>query len=100
MTGPLAGADSALAGAAALPRDNGELVFEEPWQGRALGMAVVLLERLGLTWADFQPHLVAAIDRHRPTEGESAAAAYYAAFVVALEELLRAKGALEADGQG
>ena len=29
-----------LDGVAALPRKNGELVFEAPWQGRAFGLAV------------------------------------------------------------
>ena len=33
-----------------LPRDNGELVFEAPWQARALAIAVALVERLGLPW--------------------------------------------------
>ena len=43
----LAIVDAAVGAAAPLPRDNGELVFEEPWQGRALGMGVVSLERAG-----------------------------------------------------
>ena len=41
----MAGVDrevASLEGTAALPRRNGELVFEAPWQGRAFGMAVVL----------------------------------------------------------
>jgi hypothetical protein len=50
----LATVDTALGGEkTALPRDNGVLVFEEHWQGRALGMAVVALDRLGVQWADF-----------------------------------------------
>ena len=32
-----------------LPRDNGELVFEAPWQARALAIAVVLVDKLGLS---------------------------------------------------
>ena len=35
MTAPLD-----LAGPAAPPRDNGELVFAQPWESRAFGMAV------------------------------------------------------------
>src|SRR5262249_18525318 len=35
---------AAMEGATALPRENGELVFDEPWQGRAFGMAVALHE--------------------------------------------------------
>ena len=63
----LATVDAALGDAAPLPRDNGELVFDEPWQGRALGMAVVALDRLGVPWADFRRHLASAIaGRRRP----------------------------------
>ena len=64
----LAAVDQALAEHAPLPRDNGELVFEEPWQGRALGMGVVLLERTGTSWAEFRRHLVAAIERRPPRQ--------------------------------
>ena len=91
MTGrrsSLATIDAALGAGTSLPRDNGELVFEEPWQGRALGMGVVVLDRLGVPWADFQRHLVAAIASRTPEEGESAATAYYAAWLDALEALL------------
>lgn len=93
-TTPLAGVDASLAGAAPLPRDNGELVFEEPWQGRVLGMGVVALERTGSSWAEFRPHLVAAIERHPNVPDESRATAYYAAFVEALESLLTERGDL------
>jgi nitrile hydratase accessory protein len=86
--------DAALAGRTALPRDNGELVFEEPWQGRALGMGVVVLERTGASWEQFRRHLVAAIREHPPEPGESAATAYYAAWLDALEALLAERGLL------
>jgi nitrile hydratase accessory protein len=90
----LAEVDAALAGRTALPRDNGELVFEEPWQGRALGMGVVVLERTGASWEQFRRHLVAAIREHPPEPGESAATAYYAAWLDALEALLAERGLL------
>jgi nitrile hydratase accessory protein len=80
--------DRALGAEAPLPRDNGELVFEEPWQGRALGMGVVVLERTGASWAEFRGHLVAAIAGRPHGEGESEANAYYAAWLDALEALL------------
>jgi nitrile hydratase accessory protein len=88
----LADLDAALAGHAGLPRDNGELVFEEPWQGRALGMGVVVLERLGISWAEFRRHLVAAVAGRPAAPGESAATAYYAAWLAALEALLAERG--------
>ena len=86
--------DAGLADRAPLPRENGELVFEEPWQGRALGMGVVVLERLAIPWAEFRDHLVAAIQQHPAHPDESAATAYYAAWLEALDRLLTARGAI------
>jgi nitrile hydratase accessory protein len=93
----LTAVDAALAGHAPLPRDNGELVFEEPWQGRALGMGVVALQGTGASWSEFRRHLVGAIQRRPPRPGESAATAYYAAWLDALEALLAERGLLRRD---
>jgi hypothetical protein len=60
------------------PRRNGELVFDEPWQARAFGLCVALLEAEGLTWDAFKPHLIAAIEA-------APALSYYENFAVALE---------------
>jgi nitrile hydratase accessory protein len=84
--------DAALARHAPLPRRNGELVFEEPWHARALGMGVVALERAGASWAEFRGHLVGAIERHPPGPGDSPATAYYTAWIEALERLLGDRG--------
>jgi nitrile hydratase accessory protein len=69
-----------MEGAAALPRANGELVFEAPWQGRAFGMAVDLVRHLGVDWEEFRQRLIAAIadDPDRP---------YYESWTAALESL-------------
>ena len=91
----LATIDRALGEQAPLPRDNGELVFEEPWQGRALGMGVVALERTGAPWSEFRRHLAAAIASHPAIEGESAAAAYYSCWLDALEALLAGRGLID-----
>jgi nitrile hydratase accessory protein len=91
----LATVDAALGDQTPLPRDNGELVFEEPWQGRALGMAVVALERLGLPWADFRRYLASAIAARPTNRDESAATAYYTAWLDALERLLADRGAIK-----
>jgi len=70
-----------MAGAASLPRDNGTLVFTAPWEGRALALAVTLVERLGLPWDEFRHRLIASIadDPDRP---------YYESWTVALERLV------------
>ena len=53
--------DDAL-GDHSLPRTNGEVIFDAPWQGRALAMAISLVDRLDLDWDAFRQHLIAAID--------------------------------------
>jgi hypothetical protein len=87
----LAEVDAQLRDYAPLPRANGELVFDEAWHGRVLGMGVVVLERLGLPWSAFREHLVSAIARHGHPVGETAAEAYYVAFLDALESLVDAQ---------
>jgi len=88
---PLAAVDEALAGRAPLPRANGELVFEEPWQGRALGLGVALLQATGASWEEFREHLVAAIAGRPANPAESEADAYYGAWLDAVEALLAAR---------
>jgi nitrile hydratase accessory protein len=97
-TNELAALDRALSAQTPLPRDNGELVFEEPWQGRALGMGVVALQRSGASWTEFRQHLVTAIAARPPADGESEATAYYGAWLDALEGLLAERDRLEQAG--
>jgi hypothetical protein len=86
--------DVDLDGPAAPPRRNGELVFEAPWQGRAFGLCLAVLEREGLAWDDFRPHLVAALDEAGP------GAAYYDAFAVALDRFVHDLRILEGPATG
>lgn len=72
-------------GAAALPRDNGELVFAAPWEARSFAMAVALVEQQGLEWDDFRRHLMTAI-------AEAPDRPYYASWSLALERLVLALG--------
>lgn len=76
---------NAMPGAAAMPRRNGELVFEAPWQGRAFGLALGLVQQLGLEWKDFQAHLIAEIAAHPD-------APYYDSWVTAIERLAVERG--------
>ena len=72
-------------GPASLPRTNGELVFAEPWEARALAMAVALTERLELPWDAFRQRLIGAVaaDPDR---------AYYESWAAALEDLVISTG--------
>jgi nitrile hydratase accessory protein len=83
--------DAALAGPTALPRDNGELVFEEPWQGRALGMGVAVMERYAIPRAEFRDRLASAIASRPACPGESVATAYYACWLDAVEAVLSSR---------
>jgi nitrile hydratase accessory protein len=67
-----------------LPRDNGELVFDAPWQARALAIAVALVERLGLPWDAFRHRLMASI-------AEEPKRPYYESWAKALESLVVAE---------
>ena len=78
-----------MEGAAALPRKNGELVFDEPWHGRAFGMAVALHEQGMYEWEEFRQTLI-----RRIAEAERAGGpfVYYEIWLATFEELLARKG--------
>jgi Nitrile hydratase beta subunit len=44
-----------------VPRRNGELVFEAPWESRVFGIVAAYLQTTGLDWEHFRRHLIAAI---------------------------------------
>jgi nitrile hydratase accessory protein len=77
-------------GDGAPPRDNGELVFAEPWHARVFAMAVALVEKLQLPWSDFQSRLIAAIADDPDRE-------YYESWAAALEQLVVDHGLSTAD---
>jgi nitrile hydratase accessory protein len=102
MTGKNAIAGSLVAdagGAAAPPRSNGELVFEEPWESRAFGVAVALSERNAFEWERFRQQLIAEIAVWERENGgrELAEWSYYRHWLASLERLLLADGFLNAD---
>ena len=71
-------------GAVEMPRRDGEPVFDEPWQGRAVAMALETVATLGVHWDTFRDHLIAAIadDQHRD---------YYESWLIALESLVASR---------
>jgi nitrile hydratase accessory protein len=78
-----------MEGRAALPRRNGELVFEEPWQGRVFGMAVALHERGLWSWEEFRQALIAQI---AAAEARPGPFVYYEVWLRTFEELLSGRG--------
>ena len=78
-----------MEGSAALPRKNGELVFQAPWEGRAFGMAVALSDRSLFAWEDFRQRLIGQI---ASADAEGIESSYYERWLGALEELLVGRG--------
>jgi nitrile hydratase accessory protein len=82
-----------ISGPAAIPRRNGEPVFNEPWESRVFGAAVVLCERGLFQWDEFRDRLIAEITSSDATHDSSTApSSYYERFLAALERLLVEKG--------
>ena len=74
---------------AAPPRDNGELVFCEPWQARAFGLAADLVDGGHFTWDEFREHLIESIAAAETTAGRSDPTEpwdYYRCWLTALEQ--------------
>ena len=72
-------------GPAAPPRDNGELAFEHPWQGRMFATTMALCEGGRVDYAAFRDRLIDEIGR-RSTDD------YWPSWQDALEATLEAKG--------
>jgi nitrile hydratase accessory protein len=78
----------------ALPRKNGELVFEAPWEARAFGVAVALSESGLYRWPDFSQCLATEI---AAAEQGGISSSYYERWLASLENLLIAKGLVSRD---
>jgi len=76
-----------------LPRQNGELVFSEPWEARAFGVAVALNEVGLYPWQAFSTQLAEEIAGARGSEEVDD---YYARWLGALEALVEHAGLVEA----
>jgi len=78
-----------LDGPAAPPRSNGELVFAEPWQGRAFGLVMALTERGVLAYEEFRTALVGRIAAWDAAPPPGADYSYYRCWLQALEQVLQ-----------
>ena len=76
----------------ALPLENGELVFEAPWQARVFGIAHGLCDAGLFDWDTFRDHLIAEIARWEAGAAPGAEYHYYERFQAALEALLAERG--------
>jgi nitrile hydratase accessory protein len=81
-------------GDSALPRSNGELVFEAPWEGRAFGIAVALNEQAVYPWRSFRDALV---DQIADDEAVARNTTYYERWLASLEALLLQQGLVTKD---
>ena len=75
-------------GIAAPPRSNGELVFAEPWEGRAFGLVMTLTDRGVLSYDDFRAALMERITAWEAAPPEGEAYSYYRCWLQALEQVL------------
>ena len=72
-------------GPAAIPRRNGDPVFNEPWESRVFGMAVGLCERGFYDWDEFRERLIAEISSADARHEDST---YYERFLRVLQRLI------------
>jgi nitrile hydratase accessory protein len=78
----------------AVPRRNGELVFEAPWEGRVFGMAVAMSDNAAYSWDAFRDRLVAEIAAAE-THGDDSG--YYERWLASFERLLLDTGVVSAE---
>ena len=78
-----------MEGETALPRQSGELIFQDPWEGEAFAMAVALCEQGLYPWSDFRDQLIARIavaeQKEQPPESSPT---YYEHWLAAFEALV------------
>lgn len=80
-----------LEGIAAIPRDNGEVLFNEPWEAAVFGVAVTLTDQGTLEWEKFRENLVKAVTAANGCE------AYYESWTKALHWTILDANVLSAD---
>ena len=78
----------------ALPRKNGELVFDAPWEARAFGLAVALNEQGAYPWHRFSQTLAQQIAN---AEADSDPSTYYERWLATLESEILANGLITQD---
>jgi nitrile hydratase accessory protein len=89
---------ASLPEAGRIPRKDGDLAFDTPWQIRAFGIAVAAHRAGHYAWTDFQRELMWAIREWEATpEAERGEWQYYDRWVAALEHLVLSTGLVDPD---
>jgi nitrile hydratase accessory protein len=71
------------------PRCDGELFFEDSWEGRAFGIAIALAKKGHYEWEDFRQQLIASIGEWEAAhELDDPSWNYYQRWLLALERLM------------
>lgn len=71
------------------PRDNGTLMFRNPWEERAFSMAIALAKTGHFEWEDFRQALIAAIAEWEAEHArDDPSWDYYQRWLLALERLV------------
>lgn len=83
-------------GPAAPPRSNGELVFAAPWEGRAFGLAMALVDAGAISYDTFRAELIEQIAAWEADPPVGECFSYYACWLRALEHVLAAAGLVSA----
>ena len=76
------------------PMQNGEVVFEAPWQSRVFSMAVSLSEAKVFHWSEFQASLIQQVgiwEQRQGTRTQVDDYPYFEIFQTALIDLLASK---------
>src|SRR3954452_14850838 len=90
MTAPTLDLDAE--GPAAPPRSNGELVFAEPWEGRAFGLTMALVHGGTMSYETFRTALIERISAWEAAAPAGERFSYYRCWLQALEQVLNRAG--------
>ena len=84
-------------GPAAPPRSNGELVFAEPWESRAFGLAMALHAGGVFEWEAFREQLISSVAEAEHEATDADPYSYYRCWLAALERVLDAGGVVSTE---
>jgi len=79
-------------GPAAPPRSNGELVFAEPWEGRAFGLTMALVDAGTIEYEAFRAALIERIGAWEADPPRGECFSYYRCWLQALEQVVAGAG--------